>query len=220
MSNHFFCNDLVHLPIETTIRLTKPLRGVVTFENQSTFIPSTWSQRGFKQCLTLSNLDRKKRCFCFFLHIVWNWKTEKMDVFSWMIPKTLLHGKVGCLTTFSIFISPKLLGFRPSGSKSHITISNVGKRLSKKWLVHLNQAGLQHAPSSLISSKEARKNLMGFFFTPRLGFFFESTREGWSSIHGVDSFNPGRLTAGTYKSPMKRKENDLPNLHDYIPCNL
>ena len=27
---------------------------------------------------------------------------------------------------------------------------------------------------------------------------------------------PGTLTAGTYKSPIE--ENDLPNLHDYVPC--
>ena len=30
---------------------------------------------------------------------------------------------------------------------------------------------------------------------------------------GSTRIHPGRLTAGTYKSPMKRKENDLPNHH-------
>ena len=33
--------------------------------------------------------------------------------------------------------------------------------------------------------------------------------------------HPGRLTAGTYKYPTNHqfgKENDLPNLHDYVPC--
>ena len=30
--------------------------------------------------------------------------------------------------------------------------------------------------------------------------------------------HPGRLTAGTYESPMKGKEHDLPNLHDHVPC--
>ena len=30
--------------------------------------------------------------------------------------------------------------------------------------------------------------------------------------------HPGRLTAGTYKSPLFSKENDLPNLHDYVPA--
>ena len=29
---------------------------------------------------------------------------------------------------------------------------------------------------------------------------------------------PGRLTAGTYKFHPFRKEHDLPNLHDYVPC--
>ena len=31
------------------------------------------------------------------------------------------------------------------------------------------------------------------------------------------NIHPGRLTAGTYKSHMKRKEDDLPILHDYVP---
>ena len=40
------------------------------------------------------------------------------------------------------------------------------------------------------------------------GIFFRQIVVPFPDLH------PGRLTAGTYKSPMKRKENHLPNLHE------
>ena len=180
-----------NLPIETTIRLTKPLRGVVTFENQSTFIPSNWSHRGFKQCLTLSNLDPKKDVFVFFLTFfeTGSWKD---GCFQLDDSQNFTTWKSGWKITFSIHLA-KLLGSNTFRVQiSHQRFPMCGNRLIKKMVGHLNQAGLQHAPSSLISSKEARKNLMVFFFTPRLGFFFESTREGWSSIRGVDFLTHGK----------------------------
>ena len=38
------------------------------------------------------------------------------------------------------------------------------------------------------------------------------------SSGGLQVLLPGRLTAGTYKSPIQRKEHDLPNLHDHVPA--
>ena len=35
---------------------------------------------------------------------------------------------------------------------------------------------------------------------------------------GEVELHPGRLTAGTYSHHPFRKENDLPNLHDYVPA--
>ena len=40
----------------------------------------------------------------------------------------------------------------------------------------------------------------------------------WGVWFKLPWIHPGRLTFCTYKSPMKRKENDLPNLYDYVPC--
>ena len=40
------------------------------------------------------------------------------------------------------------------------------------------------------------------------------------SSGGLQVLLPGRLTAGTYKSPIQRKEHDLPNPHDYVPARL
>ena len=34
----------------------------------------------------------------------------------------------------------------------------------------------------------------------------------------IGQLHPGRLTAGTYSHHPFRKENDLPNLHDCVPC--
>ena len=41
---------------------------------------------------------------------------------------------------------------------------------------------------------------------------------GGFTIEGNTHIHPGRLTAGTYKSSMKRKENDLPDPYDSVPA--
>ena len=40
-------------------------------------------------------------------------------------------------------------------------------------------------------------------------------KKPWRKLRRI---HPGRLTAGTYSHHPFRKENDLPNLHDYVAC--
>ena len=164
----------------------------------------------------------------FFSHIFWNWKLKRWMFSVGWFPK-LYYGKVFFFHHFHPFSQGCFALDLPSPNlTSRFPMWEI---VSQKNGWTLESGGSSTCTFIIDFLQRGTEEFHGFFSLQNLDFF-RIKREGWSSIRGVDFFNPWKtMILVLLATPRKingwnlqnhpfRKENDLPNLHDYIPCNL